>query len=66
MSQHKPDIPPNSAYVDPNLVLRGPAWVEEALEAVVGMWRDRADIDPVAWQRQLRAEWEQRSTSRPT
>ena len=44
--------------------LRGREWLERTLSAVVGMWRDRSHIDPVAWQRKLRAEWERNAARR--
>lgn len=50
--------------ISPVIALRGKEWLEHTLEAVVGMWRDRATVDPVSWQRKLRREWEQNTNKR--
>lgn len=48
---------PKARWVIPIEVLLGKGSVSRALEAVAGMWADRADIDPVTWQRHIRQEW---------
>jgi len=50
--------------ISPTETLYGKSWVEETLAAVVGMWRDRRDVDPVEWQHQIRDEWEQNTADR--
>jgi hypothetical protein len=54
----------SASRVHPLEALHGKQWLEEAIAAAFGMWRHRSDIDPVAWQREIRAEWEENYTRR--
>ena len=50
--------------VTPIEALRGKGWVEKTLAAVFGMWRNRKNVDPVAWQQAIRSEWDENSKRR--
>lgn len=60
---HVPAPTPISA-VSPIVALRGKLWLEQTLNAVIGMWRDRGGLDAVAWQRKLRSEWDRNAVQR--